>query len=297
MNFLWLNSRVKLSDGLLFWREIGTGSSCIVFLHGTSFDSSQWLLIMEELSLNYHCFAPDLPGFNKSKFSSKYNSISEMVESLAEYIAALKLERIYLVGESLGAWIAVSYALRYSDKLLGLILVSPEGVDIPEVKARWQFFGWLSLRLFLLRFILGLIYRFYRLLRLKRKAKRLLQVREKLLLCMGGNKVLFWRRWLGIKVELLGESLNDLRLSTLILQGDKDQEISLAMSKCYADLLPMAKLDLVDSGEDNLPEQMPDMVVQKILDFLQQEEGKRKKEEGRGKREEGRGVEDESIDN
>jgi len=40
------------------------------------------------------------------------------------------------------------------------------------------------------------------------------------------------------------------------------------MSQYYADLLPMTKLNLINSGEDNLPEQMPDIVIKKIYDFL-----------------------------
>ncbi|MEM1170835.1 MAG: alpha/beta hydrolase [Cyanobacteria bacterium P01_H01_bin.35] len=271
MQFLWLNSRVNLSSGLLFWREIGTGSNNIVFLHGTWYDSSQWLSIMEGLSLNYHCFAPDLPGFSESQFSSTHYSISQMVESLAEYIAALNLEKVYLVGDSLGGWIAASYALKYSDKLLGLILLSPEGIDIPDVKVRWQFSVWLAPRASFLCFILRLIYPFARLLGVERKVKELLQIRHKLLLDSTGNKILFRRRWPEIKAELLAENLASLKVVTFILQGYKDTDIALSMSKYYADLLPMCKLYLINSGENNLPEQMPEIVVNKIRDFLRNE--------------------------
>ncbi len=58
----------------------------------------------------------------------------------------------------------------------------------------------------------------------------------------------------------------------MVLQGDKDTDIALSMSKYYADLLPMSQLSLINSGENNLPEQMPDIVVQKILDFLSYED-------------------------
>ncbi len=97
MHFFWLNSRVKLSNGLLFWREIGNGSNNIVFIHGTWYDSNQWLSVMEQLSLSYHCFALDLPGCSESQFSSTHYSITQMVEYLAEYIAALKLQKVYYV--------------------------------------------------------------------------------------------------------------------------------------------------------------------------------------------------------
>ena len=272
MHFVWLHSRVQLSDGLLFWREIGTGSDNIVFLHGTWHDSHQWLSVMEQLSLSYHCFAPDLPGYSESQFYFTHYSISQMVEYLAEYIAALKLEKVYLVGHSLGGWIAASYGLKYPDKLLGLILLSPEGIDIADVKVRWHWYGWLAPRISLLCFILRLIYPFTRLLSINTKVKQILKLRQKLLFNLIGNKILFRRSWAKIKHELLAENLAFLKVATLVLQGYKDTDIALSMSKYYADLLPIAKLSLINSGENNLPEQMPDIVVKKILDFLSNED-------------------------
>lgn len=60
-----------------------------------------------------------------------------MVEYLVEYIVVLKLEKVYLVGYFLGGWIVVSYGFKYLDKLLGLILVFFEGIDIVDVKVCW----------------------------------------------------------------------------------------------------------------------------------------------------------------
>lgn len=271
MHFFWLNSRVKLSNGLLFWREIGNGSNNIVFIHGTCYDSNQWLSVMEQLSLSYHCFALDLPGCSESQFYSTHYSITQMVEYLAEYIAALKLQKVYLVGHSLGGWIAASYGLKYPEKLLGLILLSPEGIDIADVKVRWWWYGWLAPKISLLCFILQLIYPFTRRLGIT-KVKQILQTRQNLLLHSTGNQILFRRKWAKIKQELLAENLGLLKVATLVLQGDKDTDIALSTSKYYADLLPMSQLSLINSGENNLPEQMPDIVVQKILDFLSYED-------------------------
>ena len=261
------NSRVKLSSGLLFWREIGSGPK-IIFLHGSWYDSGQWLPIMNRLSQNYHCFSIDLPGFGESEFSATHYSINQMVESLAEFLAVLKMERVYLVGHSLGGWIAASYALKYSQGVLGLVLLSPEGVNISALKRRWQWAGWLAQRPCFLCWVLRLIYPFSKLLTLQEKVKKLLEVRRKLLLSQTGTKILFQRRWAEIQAELLAENMAFLKIPTLILQGYKDSAMALSMSQSYADFLPMAKLHLINSGSDNLPEQIPDVVIQEILTFL-----------------------------
>ena len=75
------NSRIKLSQGLLFWREVGQGSA-IVFLHGSWKDSSQWLPVMQQLSKHCHCFAPDLLGFGESEVVKGRCSIALQVECI-----------------------------------------------------------------------------------------------------------------------------------------------------------------------------------------------------------------------
>lgn len=57
---------------------------------------------------------------------------SFFVESLEEWRAAQGLERVTLVGHSLGAYLSVVYALRYPDRVARLVLLSPAGVPRME---------------------------------------------------------------------------------------------------------------------------------------------------------------------
>ena len=114
MNFLFRNSRIKLNQGILFWREVGTGIP-MIFLHGAWNDGSEWVSTMELLAENIHCFSPDLLGFGESANPNIHHSIDLQVECLADFLEALKLEKVYLVGNSLGGWIAASYALKYPE--------------------------------------------------------------------------------------------------------------------------------------------------------------------------------------
>jgi len=133
MDTLFRNSRRKLSQGLLFWREAGEGTP-VVLLHGAWDDSSQWLSVMETLSQSFHCFAPDLLGFGESDRPQIHHSIDLQVECIAEFLQALRLEKVYLVGHSLGGWIAASYALQYAEQVEGLVLLAPEGVEVEGQK-------------------------------------------------------------------------------------------------------------------------------------------------------------------
>ncbi|WFD25529.1 hypothetical protein MNAN1_000489 [Malassezia nana] len=52
------------------------------------------------------------------------------VESLEQWRAKMQLERMVLVGHSLGGYLSVAYALQYPERVARLVLVSPAG--IPE---------------------------------------------------------------------------------------------------------------------------------------------------------------------
>ena len=123
MYSLLRNSRIKLSVGNIFWREVGLGPS-LVFLHGSWDDGSQWLRTIEHLSPDFQCFAPDLLGFGDSERPNVHYSIDLEVECLAQYLDNLNLRQVYLIGHSVGGWVAASYAIKYPDRVQGLVLLA-----------------------------------------------------------------------------------------------------------------------------------------------------------------------------
>ena len=87
---LFRNSRRKLSQGLLFWREVGYGIP-VVFVHGAWCDSSEWVSIMELISRDFHCFAPDMLGFGESEYPDVHHTIDLHVDSLVEFFTSFKI--------------------------------------------------------------------------------------------------------------------------------------------------------------------------------------------------------------
>lgn len=267
MYSLLRNTRLLLSQGKIFWREVGVGPD-LVFLHGSWHDSNQWLPIIENLSKDNHCLAPDLLGFGDSEFPNVHHSIDLATDCLAEYLDALKLEKVYLVAHSLGAWVAASYALKHLDRVKGLILIAPEGVEVPSTKGRRLWARVLGNPLFLPVWLLRSLFPVARLLGLGKQLKSQLQLRLKMRFSPTANHLLFRRRWAEIEAELLTEHLSYLKVPTLILQGSEDSQIALSMSEAYADLAPMAKLQLIEESNNNLVEEKPEAIAQYIRDFF-----------------------------
>ncbi|WP_421656751.1 alpha/beta fold hydrolase [Leptothermofonsia sp. ETS-13] len=258
------NSRIRLSQGLIFWREVGQGPA-LVFLHGSWQDSSQWMPVVEQLSQDYHCIVPDLLGFGESENPDVHYSIALEVECLAEFLRALKLQQIYLVGHSLGGWVAASFALKYIDQVAGVVLLAPEGVQTWDRKDRWF---WARLLLapwadWGLRSLLPLS----KILKLQR-IEHLLARRQKLLASLTACKLLFYRRRSEIKAEFLNDQLRWLKVPALILQGERDGAIAISLNQTYAQLASKTELEQIPQAGENVLGIHPDLVAQRIRAFV-----------------------------
>lgn len=107
--------------------ESGTpGSEAIVFLHADGVSGRMWTDHMERFS-EYHCLAPDLPGFGRSN-QLTWQSLSHAADLVAEIIRdRIAAERTHLVGESLGGAVSHNLLARHSD-VLETVIVDGAGV-------------------------------------------------------------------------------------------------------------------------------------------------------------------------
>ncbi|MDZ8108506.1 MAG: alpha/beta hydrolase [Nostoc sp. DedQUE12a] len=274
MDTLFRNSRRKLSQGLLFWREVGAEIP-VVFLHGAWNDSSEWLSVMESLAENFHCFAPDLLGFGESENPNIHHSIDLQVECLAEFLQAVKLEKVYLVGHSLGGWIAASYALKYPENVNGMVLLAPEGVQIAgqEEYCR-KMRRLLNYSPFVVKLLRSLI-TFTKILGWHEKIIQDLQLRQDLLRYPIACQLLFKRRQAEIEAESLQKRLYMIEVPTLILQGGQDTPDALAKSQVYSQLIPKVELKMIAHAGNDLPQSCAGDIAMDIREFI--------KESGQGK--------------
>jgi pimeloyl-ACP methyl ester carboxylesterase len=261
------NSRIRLSQGQIFWREVGTGPT-LVFLHGSWSDGSQWIPIINCLSSNYHCLVPDLLGFGDSERREINYSIELEVECLAEFLAKLNQREIYLIGHSLGGWVAASFALKYPEQVRGMVLLEPEGLPTGKIRTRGQLNGLLLGRIpvgfWLLRSLQPLAY----LIGKPQIIKQVLDYRQLLLNSPTTCKLLFQRSWSETEPELLHLKLESMQVPTLILQGGRDTVSAINQSKAYAELIPKAEHHIIGVGENDLSQHSSVEVAQYIRDFI-----------------------------
>ncbi|MBD2091636.1 alpha/beta hydrolase [Microcoleus sp. FACHB-1515] len=250
------NARLRLSQGQLFWREGGRGQT-LVFLHGAWSDGNQWRSWLSDLSSRYHCIVPDLLGFGESERPKLHYSIELEVECLAELLEALRLRQVCLIGDSIGAWIAASYALRFPEQVQAIVLLNPEGVFLENQ-------GWQMARV---------LHRFPALLKPLRLVAKLLRRADWLNQqpfeqSPVGFKLLLGRRAREIQAEGWRDRLAWLKVPILLLQGEQDSATVRAVNQTIAREAPSVQVETCVGTDSNLCEPEAIAAIDRFLQNL-----------------------------
>ena len=94
----------------------------IVFIHGVGLTYEIWQPQLDFFK-NYSNLSYDILGHGKSSLTKKNISFDDFSDQLIELINELKIDKIHLVGFSIGSLIARNFAAKYNDRLQSLILL------------------------------------------------------------------------------------------------------------------------------------------------------------------------------
>ena len=106
--------------------EAGRGAP-LLFLHGAG-GIPAWEGVLPLLAREYRVLAPLLPGFGRSTGLESLDEPLDLFFHAFDVVEALGLERPYLVGESMGGWIAAEMAALRPKEIGRLALVAPVGL-------------------------------------------------------------------------------------------------------------------------------------------------------------------------
>jgi len=91
----------------------------LIILHGWQSSKEKWQKVKENIE-------SDLPGFKPETQLKEPWSLDDYVDWLKDF--SQTKEKFFLMGHSFGGRVAIKFALRYPEKLYGLILVSAAGI-------------------------------------------------------------------------------------------------------------------------------------------------------------------------
>ncbi len=116
---------VSAADGATIAYEVrGTGDVALVFIHGWACDRAYWRGQLKAFAGDYRVVALDLGGHGQSSKDRETWSIAGLGGDVEAVADKLGLERMILVGHSMGGPVALEAARRMSGRVIGVV-----GVD------------------------------------------------------------------------------------------------------------------------------------------------------------------------
>ena len=110
----------------LHYLEAGRGAP-VVLLHGLGGDGSRWGPTIAPLAKDFHVFALDQIGFGQSDKPLANYHTGMLAEFLVDFLRAVNVPRASLVGNSMGASVALYTAARYPSVVDRIVLADGGG--------------------------------------------------------------------------------------------------------------------------------------------------------------------------
>src|SRR5262245_2939719 len=128
------SATATLPGRTLHYFECGAGLP-VVFLHGYTDSWQTFRLVLPDLAGHVRCLALDQRGHGRSRFDGDDFSMAAFAGDVVDFIRALGLGRVALVGHSMGSLVARRVALLRPDLVDRLVLVgAPLRVDTPAIR-------------------------------------------------------------------------------------------------------------------------------------------------------------------
>lgn len=114
-----------------------TNGSTVVLLHGKNFNGAYWKTTIDALTKNgYRVIIPDQIGFGKSSKPTEYQySFQQLSLNTKMLLDELQIDKINILGHSMGGMIATRFTLMFPESVKKLILENPIGLEDWKVVA------------------------------------------------------------------------------------------------------------------------------------------------------------------
>lgn len=224
----------------------------LIILHGWQSSKEKWQKVKKGLEKEeLEVIVPDLPGFKKVNELKLPWNLDNYVNWFKDFCDGFS-EPFFLLGHSFGGRIAIKFAVKYPEKLKGLILVSAAGIRkgkplISKIVPLFKKFSFLP----------G--YYFFRKLFYKFVLRKTDYLEAK-----GAMKETFKK----VIAEDLTSYLSKIKIPTLILWGQKDKITPLSNAYLINKEIPVSTLEIILKAGHEVNLTHPEELVKFIRDFI-----------------------------
>lgn len=267
---------VEVDSGQLYYEELGKGEP-LIFVHGHSFDHSEWRPQLQVFAKKYRVITYDVRGYGQSSMPSEFSNIMH-ADDLATLMNALKIDKAHVVGLSMGGFIGLDFLVMHQDRLLSVTLASGDvwnGSPGPAVP--WNAETIAKRRTEIQELYKQGVFRFkqqwFNALT-AREGKIIPQLRQPI-----WNMIYKWDAWQPTHIEprfLLGTSVVDklkqtkVTVPVLVLTGEADTH----HKNKVMELVPSAKQMIVPNAGHVSNLENPEGFNKVLLNFLKSQNGK-----------------------
>jgi pimeloyl-ACP methyl ester carboxylesterase len=242
--------------------QLTTGGSGppLLYLHSAA-GETDWTRWHDALARHFTVHAPAHPGFAQSEGLDQIDDIHDLTWHYVDLLDELKLDRVPIVGYSLGAWIAAELAILRPDLVSRIVLINAAGLHVEGAPMAELFTD-----------------DFERLKKLVFFDPQSPAIAEVFPIALDDPRVLMWLRAREATARVgwspylhdpkLPRQLRRIRAPVLVIWAKQDRLIPLAHGKYYAEHIPGARLKIFDNAGHMLPLERPEDVADEVAAFI-----------------------------
>lgn len=266
-------STVQLSQYEAAYLELGEPSHpVLLFLHGFLGESSLWQALMAPLSHQYRCIALDLLGFGGSSKPKLKYTIWHQTAFLGEFITALGLNNVTIIGHSYGGWTGAAFAIdpATASVLSKLVLIAPAGIRDDSFVGKYDYLRPILWETPVIDWILTGLKPIAKLTGQQKTYNQAAMARREFGKQPVAKSFIIDRLRPEDAIDTVEKEIHKITVPTLVIAGAQDTTIPLWHCETYGQGVPGAKFELLPEADHDLIRTDCDRIAQLILPFLNQ---------------------------